>query len=146
MNRNAVLNLLPPLVLAVLGLAVALVGSGYDTGTLTAMGPGFMPVALGIMLVLIAIALGAGALRETVQLPRLPLRPFSCAAASLVLWALLADSAGFFPAALGQLLLANLALPHHDWRLLVYKSIGLSVVAYLLFVTVLGLPLSAIGG
>jgi hypothetical protein len=146
MTRNTILNLMPAMVLALLGLAIAIVGGGYDTGSLTAMGPGFMPVALGIVMVLISLALGVGALRETVELKPTPLRPFLCAAASIVLWAVLADTTGFFPAALGQLLLANFALPHDNWRLLIGKCIGLSIGAYLLFVTVLGLPLPAIGG
>ena len=45
-----------------LGLGVALKGSSYRAGTLMHMGPGFMPTALGIILVLIGIAIGATAL------------------------------------------------------------------------------------
>jgi hypothetical protein len=146
MTRTSLLNLMPALMLGVLGLAVAIVGSGYDTGTLTAMGPGFMPVALGAVIILIALALGVGALGEQDRYQSIPWRPFLCAAGSIVLWAVLADTTGFFPAALGQLLLANYALPHSNWRLLIGKCIGLSIVSYLLFVTVLGLPLPAIGG
>jgi putative Ca2+/H+ antiporter (TMEM165/GDT1 family) len=45
-----------------LGLGVALKGSSYRAGTLMHMGPGFMPTALGILLVLLGIAIGATAL------------------------------------------------------------------------------------
>jgi putative Ca2+/H+ antiporter (TMEM165/GDT1 family) len=45
-----------------LGLGVALKGTSYRAGTLMHMGPGFMPTALGIILVLIGIAIGATAL------------------------------------------------------------------------------------
>jgi heme A synthase len=45
-----------------LGLGIALKGSSYRAGTLMHMGPGFMPTALGIILVLIGIAIGATAL------------------------------------------------------------------------------------
>ena len=145
MTRIEFFNLLPALMLALLGIVVSIVGSGYDTGTLTAMGPGFMPVALGMVLLVIALGLGAGAIREAAPEKPLPIRPFVCAAASIILWALLADTTGFFPAALGQLLLANFALPHHNWRLLAFKCFGLSIGAYLLFVTVLGLPMPAFG-
>ena len=45
-----------------LGLGVALKGSSYRAGTLMHMGPGFMPTALGIILVLLGIAIAAAAL------------------------------------------------------------------------------------
>lgn len=45
-----------------LGLGIALKGATYRSGTLMHMGPGFLPTALGILLVLIGIAIGATAL------------------------------------------------------------------------------------
>jgi hypothetical protein len=45
-----------------LGLGIALKGSTYRAGTLMHMGPGFMPTALGIILVLVGIAIAAAAL------------------------------------------------------------------------------------
>jgi len=48
-----------------LGLGVALKGSGYRAGTLMHMGPGFMPTALGIILVLVGIAIAAASLAQS---------------------------------------------------------------------------------
>ncbi len=45
-----------------LGLGIALKGSSYRAGTLMHMGPGFMPTALGIILVLVGIAIAAASL------------------------------------------------------------------------------------
>jgi putative Ca2+/H+ antiporter (TMEM165/GDT1 family) len=45
-----------------LGLGVALKGSTYRAGTLMHMGPGFLPTALGIILVLLGIAIALAAL------------------------------------------------------------------------------------
>jgi len=45
-----------------LGLGVALKGATYRAGTLMHMGPGFLPTALGIILVLLGIAIAAGSL------------------------------------------------------------------------------------
>jgi putative Ca2+/H+ antiporter (TMEM165/GDT1 family) len=45
-----------------LGLGIALKGASYRAGTLMHMGPGFMPTALGIILVLVGIAIAAAAL------------------------------------------------------------------------------------
>ena len=45
-----------------LGLGVALKGTTYRAGTLMHMGPGFLPTALGVILVLVGIAIAAVAL------------------------------------------------------------------------------------
>ena len=45
-----------------LGLGIALKGSTYRAGTLMHMGPGFLPTALGILLVLLGIAIAAASL------------------------------------------------------------------------------------
>lgn len=42
-------------VLCVLGLAVIVQGSSYSMGTLSRMGPGYFPVALGVLLVFLGI-------------------------------------------------------------------------------------------
>jgi hypothetical protein len=48
--------------MVLLGLGVTLKGSSYRGGTLMHMGPGFMPTALGIILVLVGIAIAAASL------------------------------------------------------------------------------------
>jgi hypothetical protein len=45
-----------------LGLGIALKGTTYRAGTLMHMGPGFLPTALGVVLVLVGIAIAAVAL------------------------------------------------------------------------------------
>ena len=47
--------------MVLLGLGVALKGSSYRAGTLMHMGPGFLPTALGILLVLLGITIAATA-------------------------------------------------------------------------------------
>lgn len=77
--------------------------------------------------------------------PRIPLRPIVCASLSLVLWALAAERFGFIPAALGQLLLANAALPGTNWLRVGIGSLVVSLLAWALFVLLLGMPLRAVG-
>ena len=48
--------------MVLLGLGVALKGTTYRAGTLMHMGPGFLPTALGIIMVLIGVAIAAVAL------------------------------------------------------------------------------------
>jgi heme A synthase len=48
--------------MVLLGLGIALKGASYRAGTLMHMGPGFLPTALGVLLVFLGIAIGAAAL------------------------------------------------------------------------------------
>jgi len=48
--------------LVLFGLVAALKGPGYRTGTLMHMGPGFMPTALGVILILPGIVVAGGAI------------------------------------------------------------------------------------
>ena len=45
-----------------LGLFIALKGSTYRAGTLMHMGPGFLPTALGVLLMLLGVAIAAASL------------------------------------------------------------------------------------
>lgn len=48
--------------MVLLGLGIALKGSSYRAGTLMHMGPGFLPTALGVLLVFLGIAIAAAGL------------------------------------------------------------------------------------
>lgn len=137
-------GLLPALLLLGTGLGLAWTGSAYKVGTLTAMGPGFMPVALGLCLVALAVVL-LWQEKPVVQALVLPLRPVLCVSAGILAWVLLADRFGFFPSAFAQLLLSSLALPKQNWRIVMVVAVVLSLASYALFVLLLGLPLPAFG-
>src|SRR5271165_2379655 len=48
--------------MVLLGLGIALKGTSYRAGTLMHMGPGFLPTALGVLLVFLGIAIAAAGL------------------------------------------------------------------------------------
>lgn len=143
MNEK-LLSLLPPFTLLCIGLGSAWVGSSYDVGTLTAMGPGFLPMALGLCLAFLAALLLWLEKPADIIMP-LPLRPIACVSAGIIAWVLLADTAGFFPAGLVQVLLSSLGLPGQKWKTVAIVAVVLNVAAYFLFVVMLGLPLPAFG-
>lgn len=134
---------LPALLLAGLGITVILVGRGYPQGTLTAMGPGFLPVLLGSVLLLLALPLLWRAAPQS--LPAVPWRPVVCVASGMLAWAVLAEPLGFFPAAWAQIALSAFALPQAERRKDLLVALLLSIGAWLLFVRALGLPLPAFG-
>ncbi|HHX82945.1 MAG TPA: hypothetical protein GX696_08205 [Pseudomonadaceae bacterium] len=161
--QKSIQALIPAILLAMLALGVIFGGLYYDTGTLQRMGPGFMPVMLGALLLLLALLEG-GATRlasraertarhpgarseaQSGSLPALRARPLICASLSLLLWALVVERVGFIPAAVLQLLLAYGAVRQPDWRAVLLHSGLASAAAFALFVLLLGLPLQALGG
>jgi len=137
---------MPAAVLALTGIGVAVQGSSYQIGTLTAMGPGFLPVALGVCLILLALVLGSAELRVAPEKElAFPLRPVLWVGGGILAWVLLIDVLGFFPASIVQLLFSSLALQQQGWRSIAMLVIGMTLVSYIVFVTLLGVPVPAFG-
>ncbi len=88
----------------VLGAGAAVIGTGYKFGTLARMGPGFMPVVLGIALAFMGILIAGTALTssEPDDSKILPDNPqwfgWACIIAGPILFILLGNYAGMVPA------------------------------------------------
>jgi hypothetical protein len=144
--RIKILQILPAALLALAGVFVALLGSTYRIGSLTAMGPGFVPVVLGICLVLLAVGLFVGELGGMPETePGFPLRPVLWVGGGILAWVLLIEAAGFFPASIVQLLFSSLALQKPNWRAITLLALGMTLVSYIVFVMLLGVPVPAFG-
>lgn len=144
--RTRILQLLPAIVLALVGLGVAVLGSRYQMGSLTAMGPGFIPVVLGVCLILLALGLLVGELRAAPDANLgFPLRPVLWVGGGILAWALLINILGFFPASIVQLLFSSLSLKQQSWRTIALLALGMTLGSYIVFVTLLGVPVPAFG-
>jgi Tripartite tricarboxylate transporter TctB family len=106
-----------------LGLGIALKGATYRAGTLMHMGPGFLPTALGVILVLVGIAIAAVALApsEAGEDQRiLPESPqwwaWLCILMSPVVFIFFGRYFGMAPGTFGCVFIAALGDKNATWR------------------------------
>ena len=132
-------------VVTALGLVAIWVASGYPLGTLTRMGPGYVPIALGVVLAALGVAIAATS--RTAEPTRFDasLRPFVFILGGILLWALVVDWLGFIAAtALLVLCCASVERGTTPISILALTA-SLCAAGYLIFIEGLGIPLPTFG-
>jgi hypothetical protein len=114
--------------LLVIGCGVLGLGLTYEVGNLNRMGPGFVPVSLGIMMILVAIAIGVTAAPPEPSLarPDRPGRPAAdrgpqwrgwlCIVASVAAFVVVGDYGGLVPATLLAVFVAAMGDRDNTWK------------------------------
>lgn len=136
-------ELLAGLAALAIGIAVSIVSLDYRIGTPARMGPGLVPLALGIILSvsgLFAVLLG---LRSVETAPPLRPRPMIAITAALLAFAFAIERLGFMPASVLLIFISGLSENPPKWAALLVLSGVLAPAAYLLFVVLLGIPAPA---
>ena len=133
-------ELLAALALGAIGVFMVLEGSEFSLGSLKRMGPGYMPVAIGVAL----IGFSAGLVIESGFAARRPFpfswRPVLAVSASMLFFAAAARPLGLIPATMGVVVLAAIAAA--PFRPLRAALAGLVIAALGYLVFVLGLRIS----
>ncbi|CAG9263036.1 tripartite tricarboxylate transporter TctB family protein [Paraburkholderia caribensis] len=111
--------------MVLIGLGAVFQGMSYDVGSLTQMGPGFFPVVLGGLLLLIGIAIGATAgrpaVRETLldtpeqEVMRPDVRGGICIVASIIAFVVLGKWGGLVPASFAITFISALGDRENSW-------------------------------
>jgi hypothetical protein len=102
------------IVIILLGLVPAVTGPSYDLGTLMRMGPGFMPTALGVILIVLGIIIAGSALtlpegEDEDILPEQPQwRGWACVLAGPILFMVFGYIGGLVPATFGCVFISAL--------------------------------------
>ena len=109
--------------MVLLGLGIALKGATYRAGSLMHMGPGFLPTALGVLLVLLGIAIAAAALSPSTHgedqhiLPEHPQWwAWFCILMSPVLFIIFGRYFGMAPGTFACVCIAALGDKNATWR------------------------------
>jgi hypothetical protein len=120
-----------------LGMAAALQGASYRIGTLSRMGPGYFPVALGVILALagLVIAITARFERDVVdeRARRPEWRGWFCICAGIVAFVVLGKYGGLIPATFAIVFVSALADRDNGLRAAALLAVACVVVAVVVF-------------
>ncbi len=131
------------LTVGAIGVAMVWVGSDYSFGTPRRIGPAFLPVAVGCLLVLLSIGLVVEAWRAEPAPLGIELRPFVMVMLSIPAFAVLVERTGLVPATASVVILSALAeTPVRPVRALILAAL-ISAMGVAIFVYALGIPLRA---
>jgi hypothetical protein len=146
--RKALKDLLAGGAFIAFGLAFALGALSYNVGTPLRMGPGYFPLALGIVLIALGgviVAKGFLADEQGEPIGGLALRPVVLIVAAFIFFGITVRGLGVVPALLVTVLVAALARERTSPPLALAIAISLTVVSVLLFIVALQLRLQLWG-
>lgn len=129
-------------------IAVAIVflgvGSQLTFGSLTRMGPGFLPVCAAIGLAVLGGIVVIEGLKRESAVPDLPkLRPFLVVIACPIVFSLMIEWAGMVPTVLATAIMARMAEPLKWGWDLVLVPVGLAAMGVFIFIDFLGVAIPA---
>lgn len=131
--------------MVLIGLVAALNGREYSMGTLRQMGPGYFPVALGIVLIFLGIliagtASAGGPPDEDAALPHSEWRGWFCIIAGPVLFIILGKLGGMLPATFACVFVSALGDRTATLKGSFLLAAGVTFFGVLLFSYVLQIP------
>jgi Tripartite tricarboxylate transporter TctB family len=138
--------------MTLIGIGAAIIGTGYKFGTLARMGPGFMPVMLGIVLAFLGILIAGTALgsSESDDAKFLPANPqwfgWLCILGGPVLFIVLGQYAGMIPAVFACVFVCALGDNTATYKSSAALAAGVTVFGVLLFHYLLSIPFPLLRG
>jgi hypothetical protein len=138
--------------MVLLGVGAAVTGSGYKLGSLAKMGPGFMPVMLGIVLAFLGVMIAGTALGspETGDEKFLPDSPqwfgWLCILGGPVLFIILGQVGGMIPAVFACVFVCALGDKTATYKSSAVLATGVTVFGVLLFHYLLRIPFPLLRG
>lgn len=117
--------------------------STYPIGHLNRMGPGYLPLVLGVLLVGLGVGIAVQGAGRRVQLPKIQLRALLAISSAIVGFGLVADHFGLIPATLVVVILSSLADRRFRPIAAIATAVGLAAFSYLVFIEGLGVSMKA---
>lgn len=130
-------ELLSAALLMAIGIATAVAGSKYTIGSLARMGPGFFPVALGVLLVLLSLLMVFTPVsvedRLAEEQPAPEYRAWACVILGVIAFIVLGSYGGLVPGTFGLVLISALGDQRNTLKNALALAAGVTVLAVLLF-------------
>ncbi len=145
--RRALKDILAGAVFIVLGLAFAIGSLGYELGDPFRMGPGYVPLALGLIQVALGIMVIAKGFiaREGEAIGSVGWRAVGLITAAVLFFGLTVRGLGVVGALFGATFLSGLARSQTTWREALVIAVGLTILSVVIFIVALRLRLPLAG-
>lgn len=135
------------LFLIITGTVGMIMALDYPMGTAVRMGPGYFPTVLGGIMILFGIYVAAAGIRNKEKIQgNWSLRALVVLPASMVIFGILMEAAGFIPALVVLIFVAAASGREFKFVEVLLLMIGLTIASVLGFVYALGLPYPLIKG
>ncbi|WP_438363055.1 tripartite tricarboxylate transporter TctB family protein [Nioella halotolerans] len=123
--------------------AAAYAGSNYAMGTVSRMGPGMMPVALGVTLAAFGLMISVPALFRKGDTVVLKPRPLVVMSISIIGFALMIETVGIVPAVFFTTVFATFSETRVRLGAALILGAGMTFATWALFIVGLNLPIPA---
>lgn len=134
------------LIFVVIGLAFAAMTMELELGTARRMGPGYFPLILAVVLVVLGAAIAWQGLRQPAQvIGQMPWRALVLIVATPILFGLTLRGLGLVPAIFGVVLISAAGSTMSRVVPTILLSVALAVFCALVFIKGLNLPIRLIG-
>lgn len=124
------------MIVLLMGLSVAAAAQHYDTGSLASMGPGFMPVVLGVLLAIVGLAMlvvAPVARKPDARPAGLSMRGMLCILAGVASFAVLGNYLGLVPASFCAVFIASLGDRDNSLRDALILALAATIVGVVVF-------------
>ena len=134
------------LMYASIGAGVVLIARDYNIGTSVRMGPGYFPIILGTLLILVgSISMIRSFFHHGTSIPRFVWRDIFLILGSVIVFGLTFRGAGLLPSLFVMVVICAYASSEFRLRTAVLLAAGSAIFSALVFVKGLGMPLAIIG-
>jgi hypothetical protein len=133
MHQRDLKDIVGGLGLASLGVFAAVYAQRYEFGDLNRMGPGYFPVALGILLALLGLMIALPAFFRAGPAIKVNWKAYGLIMLSLVTFAFTLKTLGLVVATLLSVVLSTLPDNDTSWKSRGMIALGVALVTYLVF-------------
>lgn len=134
MRQRDTQDIIGGILLTALGLFAAFYAQRYEFGSLNRMGPGYFPVALGVVLAVLGLLIAIPAFFRSGERIDIKWKTFGIIIGCVVLFGATLKLLGIVLATMLAVFVASLADNQITWRGRAMVSVGVAAITYLVFI------------